>query len=63
MESGFSVPYEIWIYYSTGYRYFFMDQFRNGRYILLTSTDPEVQGLPDWEGRVTPEAAQEYVRE
>lgn len=63
MESGFSVPYEIWIYYSTGYRYLFMDQFRNGRYILLTSTDPEVQGLPDWEDRVTPEAAEEYVRE
>ncbi len=63
MESGYSVPYEIWIYYSTGYRYFFIDQFRNGRYIMLTSTDPEVQGLPDWEGRVTPEAAQEYVRE
>jgi hypothetical protein len=40
-----------------------MDQFRNGRYILLTSTDPEVQGLPDWEGRVTPEAAEDYVRE
>jgi GWxTD domain-containing protein len=63
MEAGFSAPYEIWIYYATGYRYMFLDEFRNGRYILLTSTDPEVQGLPDWEQRVTPEAAQEFVRE
>ncbi len=63
MEAGFSAPYEIWIYYATGYRYMFLDEFRNGRYILLNSTDPEVQGLPDWETRVTRQAVQEFLSE
>jgi GWxTD domain-containing protein len=63
LEAGFAVPYEIWIYYATGYRYMFLDEFRNGRYILLVSTDPEEQGLPDWRDRITPEAADEFVRE
>jgi GWxTD domain-containing protein len=63
LESGFSAPYEIWIYYTTGYKYVFLDEFRNRRYILLTSTDPEEQGRPDWQERLPLEAVQEILRE
>jgi GWxTD domain-containing protein len=63
LETGFSAPYEIWIYYPTGYKYVFLDEFRNRRYILLTSTDPEEQGRPDWQERLPIEAVQEIIRE
>jgi GWxTD domain-containing protein len=63
LETGFSAPYEIWIFYDTGYKYVFLDEFRNRRYILLTSTDPEEQGRPDWQQRLPTEAVQEILRE
>ncbi|MBA2564112.1 MAG: GWxTD domain-containing protein, partial [Gemmatimonadetes bacterium] len=63
LETGFSSPYEIWIYYGTGYKYVFLDEFRNRRYILLTSTDPEEQGRPDWQERVPAETVQDILRE
>ena len=63
LETGFSAPYEVWVYYSTGYKYVFLDEFRNRRYILLTSTDPEEQGRPDWQSRLPVEAVQEIIRE
>ena len=63
LETGFSAPYEIWIYYDTGYKYVFLDEFRNRRYVLLTSTDPEEQGRPDWMERLPAAAVQEILRE
>ncbi|MFN2433304.1 MAG: GWxTD domain-containing protein, partial [Gemmatimonadota bacterium] len=63
LETGFSAPYEVWIYYDTGYKYVFLDEFRNRRYILLTSTDPEEQGRPDWQERLPSEAVLEILRE
>lgn len=63
VESGFSAPYELWIYYDSGYKYVFLDEFRNRRYILLTSTDPQEQGRPDWQELLPPESVQEILRE
>jgi hypothetical protein len=63
LETGFAAPYEIWIYYTTGYKYVFLDEFRNRRYILLTTTDPEEEGRPDWQERLPVEAVQEIIRE
>jgi GWxTD domain-containing protein len=54
-----SRPYEIWEYFSSAYTYVFLDELRSGRYTLLTSTDPNEPGLPDWSERLPAEAAEE----
>ncbi len=54
-------PYEIWQYFSTGYMYVFLDELRSGRFALLTSTDPNEPGVPDWQERLPPEAAEEIL--
>lgn len=54
-------PYEVWQYFSTGYTYVFLDELRSGRFVLLTSTDPNDPGLPDWSERIPAEAAEEIL--
>jgi GWxTD domain-containing protein len=59
MSTESSPPYEIWEYFTNGYSFVFLDELRSGRYRLLTSTDPNEPGLPDWRERLPAEAAEE----
>ncbi len=61
LSTEISHPYEIWEYFSTGYTYVFLDELRSGRYVLLTSTDPNEPGFPDWSDRLPAEAAEEIM--
>lgn len=63
LATGTLAPYEVWVYYATGYKYVFLDELRTGRYVLLTTTDPEEPGRPDWERRLPAEAVEEILRE
>lgn len=68
VESGFEgryvgQAYEVWTYFGTGYRYVFLDETRSGRYALLTSTDPEEQGRPDWRERLPENVVDDLMRE
>lgn len=56
-------PYEIWIYFDTGYRYLFLDEYRSGRYTLLTSSDPQEPGRADWQERFPDEVVEELLRQ
>ncbi len=63
LESGFAAPYEIWVYDRTGYSYVFLDELRNGRYVLLTGSDPQEAGRPNWDASLPEEAVGEILRE
>ncbi|MFN2433418.1 MAG: hypothetical protein ABR599_11510 [Gemmatimonadota bacterium] len=56
-------PFEVWTYFATGYKYVFLDEHRSGRYVLLTSSDPQEQGRPGWEERLPAEVVQDILRE
>jgi GWxTD domain-containing protein len=61
LTTEFAKPYEVWQYFSTGYMYVFLDDLRSGRFLLLTSTDPNEPGVPDWQERLPPDAAEEIL--
>jgi hypothetical protein len=62
-ETSFQLPYEVWTYLGSGYKYVFLDEFRSGRYVLVHSTDPEEPGRPDWQQRLSETAVQQILRE
>jgi hypothetical protein len=63
MEASFQLPYEVWTYLHSGYKYVFLDEFRSGRYVLVHSTDPLEPGRPDWQTRLSRAAVQQILRE
>lgn len=52
-------PYEIWSYHSTGYVYLFLEESQFGVWRMVFTTDPNLQSLADWRGRVGNEAARD----
>jgi hypothetical protein len=63
LQTGFALPYEVWTYFDTGYRYVFLDELRSGNFALVTSTDPTEPGRPGWEERLSRTAVEQIQRE
>jgi GWxTD domain-containing protein len=54
-------PYEIWSYHSTGFLYLFTEENQFGVWRMIFTTDPNMQSLADWRGRIGPEAAEDLT--
>jgi GWxTD domain-containing protein len=52
-------PYEIWRYQSTGFVYLFTQQSQFGVWNMIFTTDPNMQSLADWRGRIGGEATRD----
>lgn len=52
-------PYEIWRYGSTGFVYLFTQESQFGVWRMIFTTDPNMQSLADWRGRIGGEAARD----
>ncbi len=53
------VPYEIWSYHSTGFLYMFVEENQFSVWRMIFTTDPNMQSLADWQGRIGREAARD----
>ncbi|HEY7529182.1 MAG TPA: hypothetical protein VIC56_00735 [Gemmatimonadota bacterium] len=62
-ETAFQLPYEVWTYLGSGYKYVFLDEFRSGRYVLVHSSDPQEPARPDWQARLSEAAVAQILRE
>jgi len=54
-------PYEIWSYHRTGYVYLFIEENQFGVWKMIFTSDPNMQSLADWRGRIGGEATQDLV--
>jgi GWxTD domain-containing protein len=58
-----AAPYEIWQHtVPSNYVYLFVDEARIGSYRLVYTNDPLETSLPDWERRISSDAAEELMR-
>jgi GWxTD domain-containing protein len=58
-----AAPYEIWQHtVPSNYVYVFIDEARIGSYRLVYTNDPLETSLPDWERRISSDAAEELMR-
>jgi GWxTD domain-containing protein len=58
-----AAPYEIWQHtVPSNYVYVFVDEARIGSYRLVYTNDPLETSLPDWERRISSDAAEELMR-
>jgi len=52
-------PYEIWSYHSTAFVYLFIQENQFDVWRMIFTTDPNMQSLADWRGRIGGEAARD----
>ncbi|MDH3428063.1 MAG: GWxTD domain-containing protein, partial [Gemmatimonadota bacterium] len=52
-------PYEIWSYHSTGYLYLFVQENQFDVWRMIFTSDPNLQSLADWRGRIGGEASRD----
>jgi hypothetical protein len=62
-QTAFALPYEVWIYFETGYKYVFLDEFRSGNFALVNSTDPTEPERAGWTDRLSKAAVDQILRE
>lgn len=63
LPPGGAAPYEIWQHtIPSNYVYLFVDEARIGSYRLVFTNDPLETSLPDWERRISSDAAEELLR-